>query len=185
MPNQALRPVLRADADAADARVDTIRQREIDDAKGAAERHAGFCAPVGQWPESRAATAREDDRHRLRRQLMDGDFVGGPCGTTLRACAVTRHHRGIFGSNVLHHDLPDARGSTRLTDTCVTLKSPPSTAAPVHSVVAPGPAWARVRPLRQVRPLAAILPQFCRASRLPLSPRSGWHETLHELRGAG
>ena len=55
MADQALRLVLGADANAADAGIDAVREREIDDAEFSAERHGGFGAPVGEVAEAFAA----------------------------------------------------------------------------------------------------------------------------------
>ena len=68
MANQALRLVLRADAHAPDAGIHAVRQREVDDAELAAERHRGLGPPVGQRAQPRAAAAGEDQRERVVRQ---------------------------------------------------------------------------------------------------------------------
>ena len=70
--DQALRLVLRADADAPDAGIDAVRQREIDDAELAAERHRRLGAPVGQRPQPPAAAAGEDHRERVVREPRAG-----------------------------------------------------------------------------------------------------------------
>ena len=48
MVDQALRLVLRGDADAADAGVDAVREREVDNAELATKWHGRFRAPVGK-----------------------------------------------------------------------------------------------------------------------------------------
>ena len=60
--DQALRFVLRGDADAADTGVHAVRQREIDDAKFSGEGNGRLRAPVGELFEPAAAPARQDQR---------------------------------------------------------------------------------------------------------------------------
>jgi hypothetical protein len=67
--NEALRLVLRADADAPDAGVDAIRQREIDDAKLAAEGYRRLRPPIGQRTQPAPASAGQHDRQRVTREL--------------------------------------------------------------------------------------------------------------------
>jgi hypothetical protein len=50
--DQAVRLVLRRDADAADARVERVREGKVDDARLAAEVHRRLGAPVGQLIQS-------------------------------------------------------------------------------------------------------------------------------------
>src|SRR6516225_11050739 len=59
MTQQAVRLVLGQDADPPDARIEAVRQREVDDAKLAAEEHGGLGAPVGQLLQPAAATTSE------------------------------------------------------------------------------------------------------------------------------
>ena len=77
MPDQAVRLVLGRDRDAADAGVDGIRQREIDDAGFAAEIDRGLGAPVGQLQQPAAATAGQDERQGLagKRLISGGTHV--------------------------------------------------------------------------------------------------------------
>ena len=58
---QRMRLVLRDDRDAADAGVQTIGQREVDDPVLAAKVHRRFDALVGERPEPRAPSACKDD----------------------------------------------------------------------------------------------------------------------------
>ncbi len=53
--DQRMRLVLRGHTDAADAGVQRVRQREIDDARLAAEIDGWFCPPVGQLLQAAAA----------------------------------------------------------------------------------------------------------------------------------
>ena len=68
--DQALRLVLGGDADAPDAGVHAIRQREIDDAELAAEGHGGLRTPVGELHQAAAAAAGEYDAEGIA-----GDFT--------------------------------------------------------------------------------------------------------------
>ena len=63
MADQAVRLVLRRDADAADAGVQRIGQCEIDDARLAAEIHRRLGTPVGQFHQPAAAPARQHIGH--------------------------------------------------------------------------------------------------------------------------
>ena len=62
MAQQAVRLVLGQHADPADARIDAVRQREIDDAELAAEKYRRLGAPVGQLVQPAAAAARQHQR---------------------------------------------------------------------------------------------------------------------------
>ena len=74
---QAVALVLGDDADAADARVQAVRQREIDDAELAAEVDRRLGAAVGQLPEAAAAPAGQDQRHRALGQFeLAGQVFG-------------------------------------------------------------------------------------------------------------
>ncbi len=57
VPDQAVRLVLGGDADATDARIECVREGEIDDARLAAEVDRRFGAPVGQFHQAAAAPA--------------------------------------------------------------------------------------------------------------------------------
>ncbi|PAV92443.1 hypothetical protein WR25_20465 [Diploscapter pachys] len=65
--DQRMRLVLGRDADAADARIDRVRQREIDDPALAAEIDRGLGARVGQFHQPAAAPARQHIGHRVTR----------------------------------------------------------------------------------------------------------------------
>ena len=69
--DQRVRLVLRHDGDPADARVDAVRQHEVDDAELAAERRRRLAAMVGQVFQALAAAARHDDRERVARDAAD------------------------------------------------------------------------------------------------------------------
>jgi len=69
--DQALRLVLRGDADAADAGIDAVRQREIENAEFPPEGHRRLRAPVGQLHEPAATTTGEDDGVSRTRQMAD------------------------------------------------------------------------------------------------------------------
>ena len=64
MPDQAVRLVLGGDADAADAGIERVGEREIDDARLAAEMHRGFGPPVREFEQPAAAAAGEHIGHR-------------------------------------------------------------------------------------------------------------------------
>jgi hypothetical protein len=63
---------LRQDADPADAGIETIRHREIDNAELATEKHCGLRATIGQIMQPAAATAREHQRDRTPGQSFLG-----------------------------------------------------------------------------------------------------------------
>ena len=65
MADQAVRLVLGRHADAADARVQRVGQREVDDPGLAAEIDRGLGAPVGQLLQPRAAPSGEHERERI------------------------------------------------------------------------------------------------------------------------
>jgi hypothetical protein len=69
--DQALGLVLGGDADAADAGVHAVREREIDDAELAAERHGRLGAPVGKLHQAAATAAGEYDG-----EGVAGQFTG-------------------------------------------------------------------------------------------------------------
>ncbi|MGF6548704.1 hypothetical protein QFZ96_003775 [Paraburkholderia youngii] len=62
MPQQRMRLVLRDHRDAADAGIQAIGKRKVDDPVFAAEVHRRFHTLVRQRPEPGAASAGEDDR---------------------------------------------------------------------------------------------------------------------------
>jgi hypothetical protein len=69
--DQAVRLVLGGDADLADAGIDAVGQREIEDAELAGERHRRLGAEVGQLLEPAAAATGEDDGESVARQVAD------------------------------------------------------------------------------------------------------------------
>ena len=80
MADQAVRLVLGRDRDAADAGIQRIRQREIDDAGLAAEIDRGLGAPVGQLHQPAAAAAGQHERQGMARQglVCDGPHASAP-----------------------------------------------------------------------------------------------------------
>jgi hypothetical protein len=66
-----VRLVLRRHADAADAGIERVGQREIDDARLAAEIDGGLGAPVGQFLQAAAAPARQHIGHGVARQRLE------------------------------------------------------------------------------------------------------------------
>ena len=82
--DQAVRLVLRGDRDAADAGIERVRQREVDDARLAAEIDRRLGAPVGQL---HAAGCRA--RRRAHRPWRGGDRGGAQ----RRRFGVLAHHR--------------------------------------------------------------------------------------------
>ena len=66
MADQAVRLVLGGHRDAADAGVERVRQREVDDAGLAAEIDRGLGAPVGQLHQPAAAAAGQHVGHGVR-----------------------------------------------------------------------------------------------------------------------
>ena len=71
VPDQAVRLVLRRHADAADSGIYAVRQRKIDDAEFAAERHGRFGTPVGQVFQPAAAPAGQHERVGILGQHAD------------------------------------------------------------------------------------------------------------------
>ena len=63
--DQAVRLVLGGDADAANARVEGVRQREVDDPGLATEENGGLGALVGQFHQAAAAAAGQNIGHRV------------------------------------------------------------------------------------------------------------------------
>ena len=77
VPYQRMRLVLGQHADPAYARIDAVRQREIDDPELAAEVQRGFGAPVGQLVQPRPMAAGENQRQRVPREPADKTCVFG------------------------------------------------------------------------------------------------------------
>ena len=71
---QRVRLVLREHADAADARVDAVGQRKVDDAELAAEGHRRLGPPQGELFQAAAAPAGQDQRQGVARQFADEAF---------------------------------------------------------------------------------------------------------------
>ncbi len=69
--DQRVRLVLREHRDLADAGVDAVRQREVDDAELAAERRRRLAAILGQVPEALAAAAGHDHGQRAPGQAAE------------------------------------------------------------------------------------------------------------------
>jgi hypothetical protein len=84
VPQQAVALVLRDDADAADARVDAVAEREIDDAELAPEVHGRLGAAVGQVLEPAAAATGQHQRHAALGQLEVQRRVAGSMGVAER-----------------------------------------------------------------------------------------------------
>src|SRR4029077_18360789 len=86
------------DADAADAGVQAVGEREIDDAEFPAEGDGGLGAPFREWPEARAAAAREHHGERLPGEVGHGLAVGA------RACngAPFGQHAAKFAGGSSH-----------------------------------------------------------------------------------
>ena len=63
MPDQAVRLVLRRNRHLANARVQRIRKREVDDARLAAKIDSRFDSSVGQLLQTASAPARQNERH--------------------------------------------------------------------------------------------------------------------------
>jgi hypothetical protein len=59
------RLVLRGDEDAAEAGVDAVAQREIDNPVGAAEKNRRLCAVASQWVQPLAGTTGQQDNQRI------------------------------------------------------------------------------------------------------------------------
>ena len=77
--DQAVRLVLRGDGDAADAGIERVRQREVDDARLAAEIDRGLGAPVGQFHQAAAAAAGQHVGHGVARERR---YPGRPHGSS-------------------------------------------------------------------------------------------------------
>lgn len=94
MAQQRVRLVLRDDRDAADAGIQTVGQREIDDPVFAAEVHRRLDAFVGKRPEPRAPSARKDDGEGGALQIVQ------PC-RSVHVCLLISMPR-MGGSLALH-----------------------------------------------------------------------------------
>ena len=81
-----MRLVLRGDADAADAGVDAVGQREVDDAELAAERHRRLGAPVGELLQPAAAAPGQDQPV----GVLGDDADEAQVGLARAACACCR-----------------------------------------------------------------------------------------------
>ena len=86
--DQAVRLVLRRHGHAPYARVQGVRQGEVDDAQLAAEIHGGLGAAVGQLHQAAAASAREDVGHGVARRAGRRGRGGGEHRPFLPAAAV-------------------------------------------------------------------------------------------------
>ena len=71
VPDQAVRLVLRGDADAPDAGIDRVRQGEVDDPRLAAEEHGGLGPAVGQLQQPAAASTRQHVGHGVACEWRD------------------------------------------------------------------------------------------------------------------
>ena len=63
--DQAVRLVLGGDPDPADAGVERVGEREVDDPGGSAEMDRGLGPPVGELLQPGAPPARQHERHRV------------------------------------------------------------------------------------------------------------------------
>ena len=102
--DQAVGLVLGGDRDAADAGIERVGEREIDDARLAAEEHRRLGALVGQFHEPATTAARQHVSHRIARQRriarqirhrsLPGRFVG-PIITPHAANVAARDETGL------------------------------------------------------------------------------------------
>ena len=123
MADQAVRLVLRRHRHAADAGIQRVRQREIDDAQLAAEIDRRLGAPVGQFHQPAAAAARQDDRPwpvgprahrwsgRVNRRLLRGDArdfnqraLLRCSGNAFSRCSTNARPRSCRSGSPQHHD---------------------------------------------------------------------------------
>ena len=93
VPDQAVRLVLRRDRDAPDARVERVRQREIDDARLAAEIDGGLRAPFGELHQPAAAAAGEHVGHRRARERRRVGYLVHARPRRCRVAVRTRRRR--------------------------------------------------------------------------------------------
>ena len=99
--DQRMRLVLRHDRDPPDARIDAVREDEVDDAELAAERRRRLAAMVGEMFQALAAAARHDDGERMARDPADipprrGGLAlaeRGPAGRYVRCSGHVRNSR--------------------------------------------------------------------------------------------
>ena len=73
--NQAVRFVLRQDANAAHARIDAVRQRKVDNSEFSAERNGGLCLRSRQVFQTRPFAARQHQSQRFLACQIQIDFV--------------------------------------------------------------------------------------------------------------
>ena len=105
MAQQRVRLVLGGDADAADSRVEAVREREVDDPELAAEVDRRLRAPIGELHQPRSASAREHQRSAasaelerfLTRNLVHACHLALPDRRRASASAVARSARRVFG----------------------------------------------------------------------------------------
>ena len=112
MANEAVRLVLSGDGDAADAGVDGVGKREIDDARLATEIDRRLGAAVGQFQKPAAASPRENEGQGMPRQRLacdrshlvlpmahtnpwNGSVVPGSCGPFWNIVAVRTSDREV------------------------------------------------------------------------------------------
>ena len=93
MADEAVRLILRRDADAPDAGIERIGEREIDDARLAAEIDRGLGAPVGQLHQPRAAAAGEHIGHGVTRErrILKGGHHHIPSMAAIRFAVIVDH----------------------------------------------------------------------------------------------
>ena len=88
MAQQAVALVLRDHSDAANARIQAVRQRKVDDAELATEIHRGLGASIGQVLQPAAAPAGQDERDRALWQIEAMGQFSGRHDLSPRCCVV-------------------------------------------------------------------------------------------------
>src|SRR5690606_29804618 len=144
---QAVRLVLRQDADLAQARVHAVGQREIDDAELAAEIDRRLAADVGEVHQAAAAPAGKQQHHRAPWQATLGVVDVHAKGVPL-LCRAAGLHPGRLLAGIMRQG--PARGAS-----AATCRSP-ATRPHYAAMAVPGPPGAPMR-LREPRVLATVV----------------------------
>ena len=144
--DQAVRLVLRGDADALDARVERVGQGEVDDARLAAEVDRGLGPDVGHLHQAAAAAARQHIGHGRARER--GDAGVAPLGHASSSPSGRARARRCRSAAAKHPPRERARSRRRIPRPCGPTRTSrrPRCSAPPPATSARAPATARPPP---------------------------------------